>query len=111
MAFTSAPACAVSADGKHLFLVAKGDGKYFFLRSENAGKQWHNGDGVPAKTWAGFKLPAANGFFISAPAVCASPDLNEIHLFGVFSDMRMYHRAIINGKGSDWKALGLEMFV
>jgi hypothetical protein len=94
------------------FSCREGRRQIFFLRSENAGKSksWHNGDGVPAKTWAGFKLPASGGFFISAPAVCASPDLNEIHLFGVFSDMRMYHRAIVNGKGSDWKVLGSEIF-
>ena len=108
MAFSSAPACAVSADGNRVFLVAKGDGSYFFLRSDDAGKNWHKGDGVPAKEWTRFKLPAGNGFFISAPAVCASPDLNEIHLFGVFNDMRMYHRAIVNGKGSDWQTAGDE---
>lgn len=103
--FLSAPACAMSADGQRLFLIGKSGRNYFFLRSEDGGAQWHE------REWVRMGRHPGDGFFISAPAICASPDLKEVHIFGVFSDMRLYHRVLRDGvDGGPWAPIGLEAF-
>ncbi len=110
--FMSAPACAMSADGRRLFLIGKSGQTYFYLRSEDGGAQWHK------NAWVEMNRPG-DGYFISAPAICASPDLKEVHLFGIFSDMRLYHRVLRErvvpiglpgGRDVDWAPIGLEAF-
>lgn len=100
--FDSAPACAISANGKRLFLCAKAGGRYSVIRSDDYGRSWRG------REWTRLGRPEIPGFdtadlfFISAPTVCASPDLDEVHVSGICSDMRMYSRVFRGDQASPW---------
>lgn len=106
--FDSAPAVAMSIDGRRLFLCAKQGGRLFVLRSDDFGQTWSK-DG-----WRRLGLPdfgeQGDGFFISAPAVCASPDFKEVHVFAVASNLGMYWRRVVGDEWSSWQRMGDRLF-
>ncbi|MGB9252696.1 MAG: hypothetical protein WCC28_23625 [Mycobacterium sp.] len=91
--FTSAPAAAISTDGRIVHVVGRGnDNRYWRAYSSDGASTW--------ELWN----PIGDGVFSSNPAAAVSADGSSLHIFGRGLDGRIW-RAHTPDAGATWDAL------
>ena len=96
VSFKSAPAVAMSADGKQVFLFGRGgDDCMWYADSPNGGSSWPHG-------WRKVTVPGpgADPSFTSGAAAVVSPDGKQVHVFARGKDDRIWRAYSSNGAQS-----------
>lgn len=89
--FNSAPAACCSADGKRIYVFAKGkDNRIWWAFATQGTAKWD-------MAWT----PIGEGVFNAQPSTCCSWDGQIIHVFGRDMDKRIWHERSY-GFGQSW---------